>query len=77
MAAKGEKLEQWCKGVLDFSSQYGSETNISYTISNIVGPSQLYPSYGDFTQAAVLVIVNFVCVLDVCFSADCDAYSPS
>ena len=41
--------------VVDFSSQYGSETSISYTVSNIAGRSSTYPSYGDFTQTAVLV----------------------
>ena len=45
--------------VVDFSSQYGSETSISYTVSNIAGRSSTYPSYGDFTQTAVLVGKHF------------------
>ena len=68
MASKGDKLEQWCKTVLDFSSQYGSETNISYTVYNLVGPSQIYPSYGDFTQAAVWVKEHFNHCLDILLS---------
>ncbi|XP_060598191.1 F-box/LRR-repeat protein 4-like [Ruditapes philippinarum] len=39
--------------VTDFSSQYGSETSISYTASNLAGRGNIYPSYGDFTQACV------------------------
>ncbi|ESO03659.1 hypothetical protein HELRODRAFT_173356 [Helobdella robusta] len=40
--------------VIDFSSQYGPERSISYTINNIIGPPQIFPRYGDFTQSAVL-----------------------
>ncbi|XP_052776898.1 F-box/LRR-repeat protein 4-like [Mya arenaria] len=39
--------------VSDFSSQYGSETSISYTASNLAGRGNVYPNYGDFTQACV------------------------
>lgn len=46
---------QFAKEVLDFSSQYGSETSISYAVPNIAGHSSIYPSYGDFTQACVFV----------------------
>jgi len=45
--------------VVDFSSQYGSETSISYTVSNIAGRSSTYPNYGDFAQTAVLVGKRF------------------
>jgi len=45
----------YAQDVVDFSSQYGSETSISYTVSNIAGRFSTYPSYGDFTQTAVLV----------------------
>ena len=41
--------------VTDFSSQYGSETSISYTASNLAGRGNIYPSYGDYTQACVFV----------------------
>ena len=41
--------------VIDFSSQYGSETSCSYTIDNLVGCSTIYPKYGDYTTACVFV----------------------
>lgn len=41
--------------VLDFSSQYGNENSISYTISNVVGEPTNYPAYGDFTRSLVFV----------------------
>ena len=53
--AESGVLAQWGRDVPEFSSQYGSETSIAYTVSNIAGQSTIYPSYGDFTQAAVLV----------------------
>jgi hypothetical protein len=46
--------------VTDFSSQYGSETSISYTASNLAGRGNIYPSYGDFTQACVFVSREFI-----------------
>lgn len=62
-----DPVEEYCKSggskddivifnaleVTDFSSQYGSETSISYTASNLAGRGNIYPSYGDFTQACV------------------------
>ena len=50
-----DNVRLYVQEVVEFSSQYGSETNISYTVSNIAGRSSTYPSYGDFTQTAVLV----------------------
>jgi len=50
-----DDVRLYVQDVVDFSSQYGSETSISYTVSNIAGRSSTYPSYGDFTQTAVLV----------------------
>lgn len=50
-------MEEYVREVVDFSSQYGSETSISYTISNIAGEPTTYPNYGDYTQTAVLVSV--------------------
>jgi len=52
--------------VVDFSSQYGSETSISYTVSNIAGRSSTYPSYGDFTQTAVLVGILYPYTIWMC-----------
>ena len=42
------------EGVLNYSSEYGKHTNRSYTISNICGEPQRYPSYGDFVTSMVL-----------------------
>ncbi|KAK3589577.1 hypothetical protein CHS0354_043031 [Potamilus streckersoni] len=44
---------QFAKEVIDFSSQYGTETSISYTARNLAGGANIFPSYGDFTQACV------------------------
>ncbi|XP_062574449.1 F-box/LRR-repeat protein 4-like [Saccostrea cucullata] len=48
-----EPHAQFAVEVTDFSSQYGSETSISYTASNLAGRCNIYPGYGDFTQACV------------------------
>ena len=48
-------FEQFSDEVIDFSSQYGSETSISYTVSNFAGKPSVFPNYGDYTQAAVFV----------------------
>ncbi|KAM8953436.1 F-box/LRR-repeat protein 4 [Pelodytes ibericus] len=47
------KAVQYAKEVLDFSSQYGSENSMSYTMWNLAGSPNVYPSSGDFTQTAV------------------------
>ena len=47
-------IQQWVSTVNDFSSQYGSENSISYSMYNMAGESSVYPSYGDFTKASVL-----------------------
>ncbi|XP_053566537.1 F-box/LRR-repeat protein 4 [Bombina bombina] len=44
---------QYAKEVLDFSSHYGSENSMSYTMWNLAGSPNVYPSSGDFTQTAV------------------------
>ncbi|CAJ0934873.1 unnamed protein product [Ranitomeya imitator] len=44
---------QYAKEVLDFSSHYGSENSMSYTMWNLAGAPNVYPSSGDFTQTAV------------------------
>lgn len=41
--------------VVDFSSQYGSDLSRSYTVANVVGETNIYPKYGDFTQSLVFV----------------------
>lgn len=55
VSSNGEIITQWAKEIIDFSSQYGNETSISYTVPNLAGAVSIYPNYGDFTQAAVLV----------------------
>lgn len=49
----GGELEQYAKEVVDFSSHYGSENSMSYTMWNLAGAPNVYPSSGDFTQTAV------------------------
>ncbi|XP_005807561.1 F-box/LRR-repeat protein 4 [Xiphophorus maculatus] len=46
-------VEQYAMEVLDFSSHYGSENSMSYTMWNLAGIPNVYPSSGDFTQTAV------------------------
>ncbi|GCC24203.1 F-box/LRR-repeat protein 4 isoform X1 [Chiloscyllium punctatum] len=47
------EVVQYAKEVVDFSSQYGSENSLSYTMWNLSGLPNVYPSSGDFTQTAV------------------------
>ncbi|XP_071548734.1 F-box/LRR-repeat protein 4 [Panulirus ornatus] len=47
-------LDQYVKEVADFSSQYGSDSSISYVANNIIGKPTLYPQYGDFSSAYCL-----------------------
>lgn len=44
--------------VYKFSSQYGGESSRGYTASNLSGESCKYPSYGDFSEAFVLVCMS-------------------
>lgn len=46
--------------VSSFSSQYGGDGSKSYTAGNLAGNSYNFPSYGDFTQAFVLVSSTLV-----------------
>ncbi|CAB0038139.1 unnamed protein product [Trichogramma brassicae] len=47
-------VEQFVSDVVDFSSQYGNNSNISYTAYNIAGNPSKFPDYGDFPQAFVM-----------------------
>nr|CAB3245152.1 F-box/LRR-repeat protein 4 [Phallusia mammillata] len=49
-------IKQYAVGIIDFSSQYGGESqrSFSYSVSNIIGEPKIFPKYGDFTQAAVM-----------------------
>ncbi|CAH8599876.1 unnamed protein product [Schistosoma turkestanicum] len=44
---KWELVHQFVHEVVDFSSQYGSESGTGFTAANIVGPCQVYPNYCD------------------------------
>lgn len=47
------ELDQYAKEVLDFSSHYGGEGSMSYTMWNAAGAPSVFPSSGDFTHTAV------------------------
>ncbi|KAH8869513.1 F-box/LRR-repeat protein 2 [Schistosoma japonicum] len=44
---KWELVHQFVHEVVDFSSQYGSESGTGFTAANVVGPCQVYPHYCD------------------------------
>lgn len=46
-------MDQYAKEVLDFSSHYGGEGSMSYTMWNAAGAPSVFPSSGDFTHTAV------------------------
>ena len=52
-----ENLSQFAAEVVNFSSQYGTQGSGSYTASNLAGELRIYDSYGDRTEAFVLVCV--------------------
>ena len=47
-------VEQYADQVLDFSSQYGSDTTFSYTAANCLGRPVKFPAYGDFPPTFVM-----------------------
>ncbi|XP_073077033.1 F-box/LRR-repeat protein 4 isoform X3 [Manis javanica] len=47
------EVVQYAKEVVDFSSHYGSENSMSYTMWNLAGVPNVFPGSGDFTQTAV------------------------
>jgi len=47
-------VEQYANQVLDFSSQYGSDTSFSYTAANCLGKASKFPKYGDFSSTFVM-----------------------
>ena len=49
------KMEQYASRVVNFSSQYGTAGTSSYTASNLASGLNVYPKYGDYTEAFVLV----------------------
>ena len=50
-----DELEQFVSHVPHFTSQYGREGTISYTVPNIIGPPSQPGIQGDFASSAVLV----------------------
>lgn len=48
-------INQYAQDVVDFSSQYGSDTSISYTAFNVTGKPSKYPDYGDFPETFAFV----------------------
>ena len=49
------RICQYAHRVLDYSSQYGSDTSISYTAFNIIGRQSKYPDSGDFPETFAMV----------------------
>lgn len=50
-------IKQYVQDVVDFSSQYGSDTSISYTAYNVTGKPSKYPDYGDFPETFAFVSI--------------------
>lgn len=57
-------IEQFVSEVLDFSSQYGKDTSISYTAYNLTGKPSKFPDYGDFPQVFVMVGISHLLVVE-------------
>ncbi len=56
------KIHQFADKLIHFSSQYGRECGDAYTASNIAkGQLMIYPRYGDFKEAFVLV--SYFCLI--------------
>ena len=64
-------IQQFVKDVADFSSQYGSNTSISYTAYNIAGNPSKFPDYGDFPQTFVMVIFFIALIFTLQVELDC------
>ena len=55
IATEMSRIEQFASAVINFSSQYGTLGTSSYTASNLASDLRVYPKYGDYTEAFVLV----------------------
>lgn len=55
-------IKQFVSDVIDFSSQYGNDSSISYSAINITKKPSKFPYYGDFaeTYQMVIEIINYV-----------------
>lgn len=60
MPTQGIRIEQFVRHVIDFSSQYGSDSSISFTAQNITGKPSKFPCYGDFPETFAMVWVVWV-----------------
>ena len=60
--AKKLEIEQFASAVVNFSSQYGTLGTSSYTASNLASGTNVYPKYGDYTEAFVLVSFDTRCI---------------
>lgn len=56
-----EKISQFAKDVVNFSSQYGTQGSRTYTACNLAGELNIYDGYGDRTEAFVLVCNSSPC----------------
>ena len=52
---KMSEVKQFASKVVNFSSQYGTAGTSSYTASNLASSPRVFPKYGDYTEAFVLV----------------------
>ena len=49
-------IQQFVSDVIDFSSQYGNDSSISYSAINITKKPSKFPCYGDFAETYQMVI---------------------
>ena len=59
----GDPIRQVAIKVVSFSSQYGGENSRTYGALNLVGNGNIFPNYGDYTQAFVLVCSGYLSFL--------------
>lgn len=57
---RGPLIEQYVSDVIDFSSQYGSDSSISFSAQNIVDRPTKYPVYGDFPETFAMVRISMI-----------------
>ena len=55
LVLKMTAIEQFVSKVVNFSSQYGTAGTSSYTATNLAEGPSVFPKYGDYTEAFVLV----------------------
>lgn len=74
-----DPIRQLANKVVSFSSQYGGENSRTYGALNLVGNGNIFPNYGDYTQAFVLVCwgcLSFLWVNDRMRNKNCYIYVP-